>query len=105
MSAQPGRAGSSYEILPSAGEPALSVVEGWGTGGRRPVCRPLLEIVGAEASPPPTTHSFFSRLATLIMAAALRSTSSFVVAQLDTLIRIADCPCHCVPPHQQVPSL
>jgi hypothetical protein len=42
--------------------------------------------------------------ATRIIAATLRSTSSSVVAQLDTLIRIAACPCHRVPPHQQVPS-
>jgi hypothetical protein len=44
------------------------------------------------------------RRAILMIAAALRSTSSSVVAQLDTLMRIAACPCHCVPPHQHVPS-
>src|ERR1017187_5214770 len=38
------------------------------------------------------------------IAARLRSTSSFVVAQDETLIRIAVCPCHLVDPHQQVPS-
>ena len=42
--------------------------------------------------------------AILIMAAALRSTSSSVVAQQETEIRIAVCPCQSVPPHQQVPS-
>jgi hypothetical protein len=50
------------------------------------------------------TRSRLSPLATRIMAATLRSTSSSVVAQLDTLIRIAACPCHRVPPHQHVPS-
>jgi hypothetical protein len=49
-------------------------------------------------------RSCFLRVAILIIAVTLRSTSSSVVAQLDTLIRIAVCPCHCVPPHQQVPS-
>jgi hypothetical protein len=38
------------------------------------------------------------------MAARLRSTSSIVVAQLDTLMRIAVRPCQTVGPHQQVPS-
>src|SRR5487761_1938704 len=38
------------------------------------------------------------------IAARLRSTSSSVVAQFDTLMRIAVRPCHSVPPHQQVPS-
>jgi hypothetical protein len=37
-------------------------------------------------------------LAIRIMAAALRSTSSSVVAQLETLMRIAVWPCHWVPP-------
>ena len=39
-----------------------------------------------------------------IMACRLRSTSLSVVAQEDTLIRIAVFPCQTVPPHQQVPS-
>jgi hypothetical protein len=39
------------------------------------------------------------------MAAMLRSTSSSVVAQLETLMRIAVWPCHWVAPHQQVPSV
>lgn len=39
-----------------------------------------------------------------IMAARLRSTSSGVVAQLETLIRMAVLPCHTVPPHQHTPS-
>ena len=39
------------------------------------------------------------------IAATLRSMSSSVVAQQDTLIRMAAWPCHSVPPHQQVPSL
>jgi hypothetical protein len=39
------------------------------------------------------------------IAARLRSTSSSVVAQQDTLMRMAARPCHSVPPHQQVPSL
>src|SRR5438552_11936763 len=42
--------------------------------------------------------------ATRITAFALFSISSRVVAQLDTLIRIAAFPCHTVPPHQHVPS-
>lgn len=46
----------------------------------------------------------FNCFATLMMAAGLRSTSSSVVAQLETEIRIAVCPCDTVPPHQQVPS-
>jgi hypothetical protein len=37
-------------------------------------------------------------------ASRLCSTSSSVVAQDDTLIRMAVCPCQTVPPHQQVPS-
>jgi len=40
----------------------------------------------------------------LSMAARLRSTSSSVVAQHDTLMRIATRPCQVVPPHQQAPS-
>jgi hypothetical protein len=38
------------------------------------------------------------------MAARLRFTSLDVVAQEDTLMRIAVLPCHTVPLHQQVPS-
>jgi len=38
------------------------------------------------------------------MACADRSTSRSVVAQEDTLIRIAFWFCHRVPPHQQTPS-
>ena len=38
------------------------------------------------------------------IAARLISTSSSVVAQDDTLIRMAARPCHSVPPHQHVPS-
>src|SRR5580658_1557962 len=43
-------------------------------------------------------------LAMRTIAARLRSTSSSVVAQQDTLMRMAAWPCHSVPPHQQVPS-
>src|SRR6266545_1075165 len=43
--------------------------------------------------------------ATRIMASRLRSISASVVAQDETLIRIAVCPCQTVPPHQQVPSV
>ena len=32
------------------------------------------------------------------------SLSSWVVAQEETLMRMAVCPCHSVPPHQQAPS-
>ena len=39
------------------------------------------------------------------MASKLRSTSKSVVAQDDTLIRIAVRPCQTVAPHQQVPSV
>jgi hypothetical protein len=39
-----------------------------------------------------------------MIAAALFSTSSRVVCQDETLIRIASRPCQTVPPHQQVPS-
>ena len=39
-----------------------------------------------------------------IIAARLCSTSCSVVAQDETLMRIAVRPCHTVPPHQQVPS-
>jgi hypothetical protein len=39
-----------------------------------------------------------------VMAARLRSTSGSVVAQDETLMRIAVLPCQTVPPHQQVPS-
>ena len=42
--------------------------------------------------------------AILIMAARLRSMSSSVVAQQETLIRIEVLPLQSVPPHQQVPS-
>src|SRR5207244_13196537 len=42
--------------------------------------------------------------ATRTMASRLRSTSASVVAQLETLMRIAVRPCHTVPPHQHVPS-
>lgn len=42
--------------------------------------------------------------ATRTMAARLRSTSSSVVAHDDTLMRMAVCPCHTVPPTQHVPS-
>jgi hypothetical protein len=38
------------------------------------------------------------------IAARLRSTSSLVVAKLDTLMRMAVHPCQTVEPHQQVPS-
>src|SRR2546428_11605863 len=38
-----------------------------------------------------------------IIAFRLSSTSLFVVAQEDTLIRIAVFPCQTVPPHQHVP--
>ena len=38
------------------------------------------------------------------IAARLRFTSASVVAQDDTLMRIAVWPCQTVPPHQQVPS-
>jgi len=38
------------------------------------------------------------------MAVRLFSTSSALVAQEDTLIRMAFLPCQTVPPHQQVPS-
>ncbi len=48
---------------------------------------------------------FNFHLAILKMTARLRSTSPSVVAHDDTLMRIAVCPCHSVPPHQQVPSL
>jgi hypothetical protein len=43
-------------------------------------------------------------LAAANIAARLRSTSSSVVAQDETLMRIAVRPCHTVVPHQQVPS-
>ena len=49
--------------------------------------------------------AYFPGFAILIIASRLRSTSSLVVAQLETLIRIAAWPCHWVPPHQQVPSV
>src|SRR5258708_5380025 len=42
--------------------------------------------------------------AILTIALRLSAASSSVVAQLETLMRMAVCPCHCVPPHQQVPS-
>ena len=42
--------------------------------------------------------------ATRRIASRLFSTSSAVVAQDDTLIRIAGQPCHTVVPHQQAPS-
>jgi hypothetical protein len=59
-----------------------------------------------ESSPGSDTHDDegFPTFAILRMAARLCSTSSSVVTQFDTLIRIAVRPCHCVPPHQQVPS-
>jgi hypothetical protein len=38
------------------------------------------------------------------IAAKLRSTSSWVVAQDETLIRMAVCPCQTVEPHQHIPS-
>lgn len=49
----------------------------------------------------PTLIDFTMR----IIAATLRSTSSSVVAQQETEIRIAVCPCQIVPAHQQVPSV
>ena len=39
-----------------------------------------------------------------MIASRLLSTSASVVAQLETLIRIAVFPCQTVPPHQHVPS-
>ena len=45
-----------------------------------------------------------TRSAMRTIAARLRSTSSSVVAQEDTLMRIAARPCQTVPPHQHVPS-
>jgi hypothetical protein len=53
---------------------------------------------GAGCYAPPTSA------ATRTIASTLASTSASVVAQLDTLIRIAVRPCQTVPPHQQVPS-
>src|SRR5260370_27434953 len=50
------------------------------------------------------TRSRFFRVAILIIPVMLRSTSSWVVAHLATLIRIAVCPRHRVPPHQQGPN-
>ena len=50
------------------------------------------------------TASYEARLATRMIAAMLRSTSSSRVAQDETLMRIAVRPCHTVPPHQHVPS-
>jgi hypothetical protein len=44
------------------------------------------------------------QLAARSIAARLRSTSSWVVAQLETLMRMAVRPCHTVEPHQQTPS-
>ena len=38
------------------------------------------------------------------IASTLRSTSASVVAQEETLMRMAARPCHSVGPHQQVPS-
>src|SRR5207244_7102527 len=63
--------------------------------------------VGERISPKPVLQFRgydFRRSAILRIAARLRSTSSSVVAQLETLIRIAVLPCHWVPPNQQVPS-
>jgi hypothetical protein len=62
----------------------------------------LLLLVGVmllrlyELESPAATHSITARQ---------RSTSASVVAQLQTLMRIAVRPCHTVAPHQQVPSL
>src|ERR1700733_3924375 len=49
-------------------------------------------------------RSFLHRSTVRIIAAMLISTSSSVVAQEQTLIRIATCPLRCVELHQQVPS-
>ena len=49
-------------------------------------------------------YSGLTDFAIRIIAATLRSTSSSVVAQQETDIRMAVCPRQTVPPHQQVPS-
>jgi hypothetical protein len=46
----------------------------------------------------------FTEFEILTIASALRSISSWPVARLETLIRIAVRPYHCVPPQQQVPQ-
>src|SRR5271157_465837 len=46
----------------------------------------------------------FTTAAIRKIASRLRSTSASVVAQEETLMRMAERPCHTVPPHQQVPS-
>ena len=48
--------------------------------------------------------SAYKRFAILIIAATLRSTSASVVAQDETLMRMAVRFCQMVTPHQQVPS-
>ena len=60
-----------------------------------------------SCAPPPRSRACFrtrAARATRSIASRLRSTSSSVVAQDDTLMRIAVRPCQTVPPHQQVPS-
>ena len=52
---------------------------------------------------PPQARAATARAARPI-ASRQRSTSASVVAQDDTLMRIAVRPCHTVPPHQHVPS-
>ena len=50
------------------------------------------------------TRCPYGRFAIRIIAATLRSTSASVVAQQETLMRMAVRPCQTVTPHQQVPS-
>lgn len=65
---------------------------------------PLIEQAGVGRFLECHMKAYLAAFAILIIAATLRSTSSSVVAQHDTEMRMALCPCHSVPPHQQVPS-
>ena len=111
---------TSTEQLPASiqNERSCRVI---GRSGIRPVAGPRLwldpgvKIQSAMSTKPERVlghfhrHRFdadapFTAFAIRIMASTLRSTSSSVVAQLETEILMAVCPCQTVPPHQQVPS-
>jgi hypothetical protein len=65
---------------------------------------PVRDPWAPAADPAPHARWSQTTAATRRMASSDRSTSSSVVAQEHTLMRIAVWPCQTVPPHQQVPS-
>ncbi len=65
----------------------------------------LIKLINKRKFLTPEIYSYFEYFeAARNITSKLISTSSSVVAQEHTLIRMAVCPCHLVPPIQQVPS-